>query len=125
MLQQSHGTEVNVTDGKGKLCLYANLMVNFSVTYEITGNKVSVTSYVEMASKAAPLLSAIKLLCKQMSSQEGEMRGITTKQIDSCHSAFHSVSFPGAYPAIVVSEEVVLFKAAHRFKEMYIFLFNY
>ncbi|XP_027133318.1 lysosome-associated membrane glycoprotein 2 isoform X1 [Larimichthys crocea] len=45
VLQQSHGTEVNVTDSKGKLCLYANLMVNFSVTYEITGNKNSTVEF--------------------------------------------------------------------------------
>ncbi|KAM4585939.1 lysosome-associated membrane glycoprotein 2 isoform 3-T3 [Fundulus diaphanus] len=34
----SHGIEVNVTDG-GKLCLYANLTLSFSVSYEVTGNK--------------------------------------------------------------------------------------
>ncbi|TKS72173.1 Lysosome-associated membrane glycoprotein 2 [Collichthys lucidus] len=45
VLQQSHGTEVNVTDSQGKLCLYANLMVNFSVTYEITGNKNSTAEF--------------------------------------------------------------------------------
>ncbi|XP_053284483.1 lysosome-associated membrane glycoprotein 2 isoform X2 [Pleuronectes platessa] len=33
VLQLSHGAEVNVTDKAGKLCLYANLMVNFSVSY--------------------------------------------------------------------------------------------
>lgn len=40
----SHGAEVNVTD-KDKLCLYANLMVNFSVSYEVAGNKVGVSSW--------------------------------------------------------------------------------
>ncbi|KAM7389215.1 hypothetical protein PAMP_023206 [Pampus punctatissimus] len=34
----SCGTEVSVKDND-KLCLYANLMVNFSVSYEVTGNK--------------------------------------------------------------------------------------
>ncbi|XP_023253843.1 lysosome-associated membrane glycoprotein 2 [Seriola lalandi dorsalis] len=37
--QVSHGVEVNVTDSKDKLCLYANLMVNFSVSYETKGNE--------------------------------------------------------------------------------------
>ncbi|XP_067455794.1 lysosome-associated membrane glycoprotein 2 isoform X3 [Thunnus thynnus] len=35
----SHGTEVSVNDKDGKLCLYANLMVNFSVSYEVASNK--------------------------------------------------------------------------------------
>ncbi|XP_062249095.1 lysosome-associated membrane glycoprotein 2 isoform X2 [Platichthys flesus] len=38
VLQLSNGAEVNVTDKEGKLCLYANLMVNFSVSY-IAGEK--------------------------------------------------------------------------------------
>ncbi|MED6285993.1 hypothetical protein CHARACLAT_001149 [Characodon lateralis] len=38
--QLSHGIEVNVTD-EGKLCLYANLALNFSVSYEVAGNKNS------------------------------------------------------------------------------------
>nr|XP_046262853.1 lysosome-associated membrane glycoprotein 2 isoform X1 [Scatophagus argus] len=37
--QQSHGTEVNIKGQDDKLCLYANLMVNFSVSYEVTGDK--------------------------------------------------------------------------------------
>ncbi|KAM7417363.1 hypothetical protein PAMA_017154 [Pampus argenteus] len=35
----SCGTEVSVKDND-KLCLYANLMVNFSVSYEVTGDKI-------------------------------------------------------------------------------------
>ncbi|XP_022616040.1 lysosome-associated membrane glycoprotein 2 isoform X1 [Seriola dumerili] len=38
-VQVSHGVEVNVTDSQDKLCLYANLMVNFSVSYETKGNE--------------------------------------------------------------------------------------
>lgn len=40
----ARGTEVFVKDKDDKLCLYANLMVNFSVSYEVTGNKVGVYS---------------------------------------------------------------------------------
>ncbi|KAF7228405.1 transcript variant X3 [Nothobranchius furzeri] len=38
VIHLSHGVEVNVTK-EGKLCLYANLMLNFSVSYEVAGNK--------------------------------------------------------------------------------------
>ncbi|XP_029918695.1 lysosome-associated membrane glycoprotein 2 isoform X2 [Myripristis murdjan] len=38
-IQLSHATEVSVNTTDNKLCLYANLMVNFSVTYEAAGNK--------------------------------------------------------------------------------------
>lgn len=38
----SHGIEVNITDGKHKLCLYANLSLTFSVSYEVADNKVGV-----------------------------------------------------------------------------------
>ncbi|XP_038867965.1 lysosome-associated membrane glycoprotein 2 isoform X2 [Salvelinus namaycush] len=38
-LHLSHGTEVSVNNTENKLCLYANLMVNFSVTYEVGVNK--------------------------------------------------------------------------------------
>ncbi|XP_064830122.1 lysosome-associated membrane glycoprotein 2-like isoform X1 [Oncorhynchus masou masou] len=38
-LHRSHGTEVSVNNTENKLCLYANLMVNFSVTYEVGVNK--------------------------------------------------------------------------------------
>ena len=40
VFQLSHGVEVEGKD-QDKLCLYANLMVNFSVSYDIAGNKVS------------------------------------------------------------------------------------
>lgn len=39
-----HGIQVNVTNNEKKLCLFADLMVNFSVSYETTDNKVSVFS---------------------------------------------------------------------------------
>ncbi|XP_068181297.1 lysosome-associated membrane glycoprotein 2 isoform X2 [Antennarius striatus] len=45
VFQQSHGIEVNVTDKDNKLCLYANLMVNFSVSYEVTGNKSATVKF--------------------------------------------------------------------------------
>ncbi|KAF7660893.1 hypothetical protein LDENG_00273670 [Lucifuga dentata] len=35
----SHGVEVSVNNKDNKLCLYANLMVNFSVMYETVGSK--------------------------------------------------------------------------------------
>ncbi|XP_071395645.1 lysosome-associated membrane glycoprotein 2 isoform X1 [Centroberyx affinis] len=38
-IQLSYATEVSVKDTDDKLCLFANLMLNFSVTYEVTGNK--------------------------------------------------------------------------------------
>uniref|UniRef100_A0A8K9X027 Lysosomal-associated membrane protein 2 n=1 Tax=Oncorhynchus mykiss TaxID=8022 RepID=A0A8K9X027_ONCMY len=38
-LHLSHGTEVSVNNTDNKLCLYANLMVNFSVAYEVGVNK--------------------------------------------------------------------------------------
>nr|XP_046178930.1 lysosome-associated membrane glycoprotein 2 isoform X3 [Oncorhynchus gorbuscha] len=38
-LHLSHGTEVSVNNTENKLCLYANLMVNFSVAYEVGVNK--------------------------------------------------------------------------------------
>uniref|UniRef100_A0A4W5RTV3 Lysosomal-associated membrane protein 2 n=1 Tax=Hucho hucho TaxID=62062 RepID=A0A4W5RTV3_9TELE len=38
-LHLSHATEVSVNNTENKLCLYANLMVNFSVTYEGGVNK--------------------------------------------------------------------------------------
>ncbi|XP_049442750.1 lysosome-associated membrane glycoprotein 2 isoform X2 [Epinephelus fuscoguttatus] len=43
--QLSHGTEVNVTDKDNNLCLYANLMVNFSVSYDTTDNKSATTEF--------------------------------------------------------------------------------
>ncbi|KAM3867005.1 lysosome-associated membrane glycoprotein 2 [Diretmus argenteus] len=38
-IRPSYATEVSVNNTDNKLCLYANLMVNFSVTYEVAGNK--------------------------------------------------------------------------------------
>ncbi|XP_037635655.1 lysosome-associated membrane glycoprotein 2 isoform X3 [Sebastes umbrosus] len=43
--QLSHGTEVNVKDKDNKLCLYANLMVNFSVSYEVADNKSATVEF--------------------------------------------------------------------------------
>lgn len=45
----ARGTEVFVKDKDDKLCLYANLMVNFSVSYEVTGNK-NETAEIELPS---------------------------------------------------------------------------
>ncbi|XP_076594861.1 lysosome-associated membrane glycoprotein 2 isoform X2 [Chaetodon auriga] len=50
VFQQSCGIEVNVQDKDNKLCLYANLMVNFSVSYEVAGNK-SATAEFELPSE--------------------------------------------------------------------------
>lgn len=41
VLQLSRATEVNVNDTEGKLCLYANLTIDFSVSYEVAARKVS------------------------------------------------------------------------------------
>lgn len=49
VFQPSRGVEVNVTDSQDKLCLYANLMVNFSVTYE-TESKENKTVKIELPS---------------------------------------------------------------------------
>ncbi|XP_070768882.1 lysosome-associated membrane glycoprotein 2 isoform X2 [Enoplosus armatus] len=45
VFQLSHGTEVTVKDKDEKLCLYANLMVNFSVLYEVAGNKSATVEF--------------------------------------------------------------------------------
>ncbi|KAK2848911.1 hypothetical protein Q5P01_008745 [Channa striata] len=37
--QLSHGTEVNIKDADNKLCLYANLTISLSVSYEVVGGK--------------------------------------------------------------------------------------
>ncbi|XP_063732940.1 lysosome-associated membrane glycoprotein 2 isoform X2 [Eleginops maclovinus] len=44
-VQLSHGTEVNVRDKDNNLCLYANLMVNFKVSYEVAINKSSTAEF--------------------------------------------------------------------------------
>ncbi|KAM6923425.1 lysosome-associated membrane glycoprotein 2 [Xenentodon cancila] len=44
VFQLSHGLEVNVTKD-GKLCLYANLMLNFSVSYEGKDNKTETATF--------------------------------------------------------------------------------
>ncbi|KAL6117490.1 lamp2 [Pungitius sinensis] len=38
-VQRSNGTEVTVKDDNDNICLYAKLMVNFSVSYEVADNK--------------------------------------------------------------------------------------
>ncbi|CAL8263793.1 unnamed protein product [Lota lota] len=43
--QLTCATEVSVNNSEGKLCLYANLMVNFSVTYEAIGEKNETTVF--------------------------------------------------------------------------------
>ncbi|XP_071255246.1 lysosome-associated membrane glycoprotein 2-like isoform X2 [Salvelinus alpinus] len=45
-LHLSHSTEVSVNNTENKLCLYANLMVNFSVTYEVGVNKSETVLFV-------------------------------------------------------------------------------
>ncbi|XP_045573959.1 lysosome-associated membrane glycoprotein 2 isoform X1 [Salmo salar] len=45
-LHLSHATEVSVNNTENKLCLYANLMVNFSVTYEVGVNKSETVLFV-------------------------------------------------------------------------------
>ncbi|XP_041652742.1 lysosome-associated membrane glycoprotein 2 isoform X1 [Cheilinus undulatus] len=45
VFQLSHGVEVSVNDSDNKLCLYANLMVNFSVSYEEAGNKSATAEF--------------------------------------------------------------------------------
>ncbi|XP_040029232.1 lysosome-associated membrane glycoprotein 2 isoform X1 [Gasterosteus aculeatus] len=37
-VQRSNGTEVTVKDDNDNICLYAKLMVNFTVSYEVAGN---------------------------------------------------------------------------------------
>ncbi|XP_018549727.1 LOW QUALITY PROTEIN: lysosome-associated membrane glycoprotein 2 [Lates calcarifer] len=51
VFQGSHGTQVNVTDQEGKLCLFANLTVNFAVLYEVKADK-NVTISFELPSNA-------------------------------------------------------------------------
>ncbi|XP_073343705.1 lysosome-associated membrane glycoprotein 2 isoform X2 [Pagrus major] len=43
--QLSHGVEVEVKDKDNKLCLYANLMVNFSVSYDTADNKSATVEF--------------------------------------------------------------------------------
>ncbi|XP_078116420.1 lysosome-associated membrane glycoprotein 2 isoform X3 [Sander vitreus] len=43
--QLSHGTVVNVRDKDNQLCLFANLMVNFSVSYEVADNKTATVEF--------------------------------------------------------------------------------
>ncbi|XP_039669160.1 lysosome-associated membrane glycoprotein 2 isoform X1 [Perca fluviatilis] len=43
--QLSHGTEVTVVDKDNQLCLFANLMVNFSVSYEVADNKSATVEF--------------------------------------------------------------------------------
>ncbi|KAM4621814.1 lysosome-associated membrane glycoprotein 2 isoform 3-T3 [Polymixia lowei] len=45
-IQLIHATEVSVNNTDNKLCLYANLMVNFSVIYEVPGNTTEIATFV-------------------------------------------------------------------------------
>ncbi|XP_029020228.1 lysosome-associated membrane glycoprotein 2 isoform X2 [Betta splendens] len=45
VLQLSHGIEVNVTNKADKLCLYANLKVNFSVPYDVGQGKTKIAAF--------------------------------------------------------------------------------
>ncbi|XP_034398617.1 lysosome-associated membrane glycoprotein 2 isoform X2 [Cyclopterus lumpus] len=44
-VQLSQGTEVTVKDNNNNTCLYANLMVNFSVSYEVASNKSATVNF--------------------------------------------------------------------------------
>ncbi|XP_074530001.1 lysosome-associated membrane glycoprotein 2 isoform X1 [Halichoeres trimaculatus] len=50
VFQLSHGVEVEVKDSKGDLCIYANLTVDFSVSYKKNDNKTGVAEF-ELPSK--------------------------------------------------------------------------
>lgn len=100
---------MKVTDKNNKLCLYANLMVNFSVSYEVAADKVSPwfsNSNHKMFSFDTHVVSLViqKLFCQFRSFQPhgyqspvetnviSEMARffLLTKQIESCYSAFLS-----------------------------------
>ncbi|XP_058505509.1 lysosome-associated membrane glycoprotein 2 isoform X1 [Solea solea] len=63
VFQLSHGLQVNVTNSKGELCLYANLMVNFSVSYEVAADK-NETAVFELPGK----VTTVGSLCDNSSS---------------------------------------------------------
>ncbi|KAI9544943.1 hypothetical protein NQZ68_040515 [Dissostichus eleginoides] len=52
-VQLSNGTEVNVKDKDNNLCLYAKLMVNFRVSYEVAVNKILTAEFELPASVAS------------------------------------------------------------------------
>ncbi|XP_033994963.1 lysosome-associated membrane glycoprotein 2 isoform X1 [Trematomus bernacchii] len=52
-VQLSNGTEVNVKDKDNNLCLYAKLMVNFKVSYEVAVDKSSTAEFELPASVAS------------------------------------------------------------------------
>ncbi|XP_010764722.1 lysosome-associated membrane glycoprotein 2 isoform X1 [Notothenia coriiceps] len=52
-VQLSNGTEVNVKDKDNNLCLYAKLMVNFRVSYEVAVNEVLTAEFELPASVAS------------------------------------------------------------------------
>ncbi|KAJ4945870.1 hypothetical protein JOQ06_023548 [Pogonophryne albipinna] len=52
-IQLSNGTEVNVKDKDNNLCLYAKLMVNFSVSYEVAVNEILTAEFELPASVAS------------------------------------------------------------------------
>ncbi|XP_077387990.1 lysosome-associated membrane glycoprotein 2 isoform X3 [Festucalex cinctus] len=45
VIHLSRGAVVNVRDKDGKLCLYANVMLNFSVSYATSGNKTDLAEF--------------------------------------------------------------------------------
>ncbi|XP_034067670.1 lysosome-associated membrane glycoprotein 2 isoform X2 [Gymnodraco acuticeps] len=52
-IQLSNGTEVNVKDKDNNLCLYAKLMVNFRVSYEVAVNEILTAEFKLPASVAS------------------------------------------------------------------------
>ncbi|XP_059201824.1 lysosome-associated membrane glycoprotein 2 isoform X1 [Centropristis striata] len=60
VFQLSHGVEVNVRDKDENLCLYAKLMVNFSVSYEAADNK-SATAEFELPADVTTVGSTCEL----------------------------------------------------------------
>ncbi|XP_051274824.1 lysosome-associated membrane glycoprotein 2 isoform X2 [Dicentrarchus labrax] len=63
VFQLSHGTEVDVKDKDDKLCLYANLMVNFSVSYDAADNKTATAEF-----ELPPKVSTVGSECGSSSS---------------------------------------------------------
>lgn len=106
VFRPSHGTEVTVKDQDGKMCLYASLMVNFSVSYEQAEGKVSVRPPsrplwptalgIFSASCDSPSVWNPSCECSRRSSgavhrryhRKRKWSEVATEQTDSCHSAF-------------------------------------
>ncbi|XP_053179464.1 lysosome-associated membrane glycoprotein 2 isoform X2 [Scomber japonicus] len=106
-LHLSHGTEVSVTGKDGKLCLYANLMVNFSVSYEVTGN-TNETAEIELPSGVKSDGSTCDIASSELMLSFGEghswsmkftVNEKTTYQVDSITFSYNlsdSTYFPNS-----------------------------